>query len=230
MSNYKTDKNGFTFRVGEDWNDEKSDQTLKYLTTPKRKFSIDNSRVVQVNGDLTTEKQLKEQIEKDEAANNLNPIGTRILKGTIEHGETNADKLMVKFDSTTGLFTNPDKTIAYKNAVDARKWNSNFEPYSETVKANNAAIKPVKNIGDYYQNKNKPINKTVPQIDLQKLDPIISDPITAEDTEPKVLDEATWEDIKKGFKDRAAAAVKADEEAARKQGGIVWLNWRNPII
>ena len=229
MSNYKTDKNGFTFRDGEDWNDEKSDQTLAYLTKPKRIFSTaDNSRVIVANNELTTENQLKQKIAKEKAANNLNPIGKRVLTGMIEHGETTADKLMVKFDSTTGLFTNPDKTIAYKNAVDARKWNSNFEPYSETVKANNAAIKPVKNIGDYYQNKNKnkPINKTVPQINLQKLDPI-----KAEDTsEPKVLDEATWEDIKRGFKDRAAAAVKADEEAARKQGGIVWLNWRNPII
>jgi hypothetical protein len=52
-----------------------------------------------------------------------------------------------------------------------------------------------------------------------------------EDTyKPKLLDEPTWEQIKQGFKDKAAAAVKADEEAARKQGGIVWLNWRNPII
>jgi hypothetical protein len=39
MSEYYTDKNGFTARVGEDWNDEKSDQTLAYLTSPRTKFS-----------------------------------------------------------------------------------------------------------------------------------------------------------------------------------------------
>lgn len=160
MSNYRTDKNGFTFRDGEDWNDEKSDQTLKYLTTPKRKFStVDNSRVIVANNELTTENQLKQKIEKEEAANNLNRIGTRVLTGMIEHGETTADKLMVKYDSTTGLFSNPDRTIAYKNAMDARKWNSSFEPYSETVKTNNAAIKPVKNIGDYYQSKQNVVKK-----------------------------------------------------------------------
>ena len=90
-------------------------------------------------------------------------------------------------------------------------------------------------IEQYYEKKselkNKPNKKSVPKIDPQIPDPIISDPITAEDTyKPKLLDEPTWKQIRQGFRDRAAAAVKADEEAARKQGGIVWLNWRNPII
>jgi hypothetical protein len=43
MSEYYTDKNGFTARVGEDWNDAKSDQTLAYLTSPRTKFSKERS-------------------------------------------------------------------------------------------------------------------------------------------------------------------------------------------
>ena len=157
MSEYYTDKNGFTARVGEDWNDEKSDQTLAYLTSPRTKFS------------------------KEEATKNLNPIGNRIVQ--------------------------------YSNIAKAP---SSIQQYHEKK----------------LLEKNKPIKKVVPKkIEVQKPDPIISDPITEEDTyKQKLLDEPTWEQIKQGFKDKAAAAVKADEEAARKQGGIVWLNWRNPII
>ena len=182
MSKYYTDKNGFTAEVGSDWNDQKSDQTYKYLTTPKTKFSKeDNSNVIVVNGELTTENEVKKRIEKEEAAKNLNPIGNRIVE-----------------------YSNIGKTVKQQTAPSSIK--QYYEKKSEVI--------------------NKPVKKSVPQIDLQ-----IPDPITEEvPLKPKVLDEAAWEEIKQGFKDRAAAAVKADEEAARKQGGIVWLNWRNPII
>jgi len=185
MSKYYTDKNGFTAEVGSDWNDEKSDQTLAYLTSPRTKFSKDNSNVIVVNGELTTENEVKKRIEKEEAAKKLNPIGNRIVE-----------------------YSNIGKTVKQQTAPSS--------------------------IAEYHQQKkeNKPIKKEIPKkIEAQKPDPIISDPITAEDTyKPKLLDEPTWEQIRQGFRDRAAASVKADEEAARKQGGIVWLNWRNPII
>ena len=81
MSKYYTDKNGFTAEVGSDWNDEKSDQTLAYLTSPRTKFSKeDNSSVIVVNGELTTENEVKKRIEKEEAAKKLNPIGNRIIQ------------------------------------------------------------------------------------------------------------------------------------------------------
>ena len=187
MSEYYTDKNGFTARVGEDWNDEKSDQTLAYLTSPRTKFSKeDNSSVIVVNGELTTENEVKKRIEKEEAAKKLNPIVNRIVE-----------------------YSNIGKTVKQQTAP------SSIEQYYKKKS----------------EVKNKPDKKSVPKIDLQIPDPIISDPITAEDTyKPKLLDEPTWEQIRQGFRDRAAASVKADEEAAKKQGGIVWLNWRNPII
>jgi hypothetical protein len=135
MSKYYTDKNGFTARVGDNWNDEKSDQTLKYLTDPARKFST---------------KQIKE-----EEATKLKPIipTEKILTKMVEHGETAADDLMVQYDSATGLFLNKDKSIAYKKAEHARNWNSNFERYSDTVKRNNVAVKPARDIQSYYKTK-----------------------------------------------------------------------------
>ena len=146
MSEYYTDKNGFTAEVGSDWNDEKSDQTLAYLTSPRTKFSKDNSNV--------------------------------------------------------------GKTVKQQTAPSS--------------------------IAEYHQQKkeNKPIKKEIPKkIEAQKPDPIISDPITEEDTyKPKLLDEPTWEQIRQGFRDKAKASVKEDEERARKEGGLVWLNWRHPII
>jgi len=182
MSEYYTDKNGFTARVGEDWNDEKSDQTLAYLTSPRTKFSKeDNSSVIVVNGELTTENEVKKRIEKEEAAKKLNPIGNRIVQ--------------------------------YSNIAKAP---SSIQQYYEKK----------------LEEKNKPIKKVdSKKVEPQKPDPIISDPITAEDTyKPKLLDEPTWEQIRQGFRDKAKASVKEDEERARKEGGLVWLNWRNPII
>ena len=186
--------------------------------------AADNSRVLVVNGDLTTEQQLKQQIEKDEALKDLNNVGKRIIENN------NPSNLIGPIDQKIkdGKTLTPEEQ-SYINYRD--------NPYGLMP----AAAKVIKDetapssIEQYYKKKsevkNKPDKKSVPKIDLQIPDPIISDPITAEDTyKPKLLDEPTWEQIRQGFKDRAAAAVKADEEAAKKQGGIVWLNWRNPII
>ena len=223
-------------RPGSEEKRKKSEEAnAKYLADRKaatlKRYGItetttaDNSRVLVVNGDLTTEKQLKEQIDKDEDLKNLNNVGKRI----IENG--NPSNLIGPIDQKIkdGKTLTPEEQ-SYINYRD--------NPYALTPEA----AKFIKDetapssIQQYHEKKllekNKPIKKVVPKkIEVQKPDPIISDPITEEDTyKQKLLDEPTWEQIKQGFKDKAAAAVKADEEAARKQGGIVWLNWRNPII
>ena len=223
-------------RPGSEEKRKKSEEAnAKYLADRKaatlKRYAItetttaDNSRVLVVNGDLTTEKQLKEQIDKDEDLKNLNNVGKRI----IENG--NPSNLIGPIDQKIkdGKTLTPEEQ-SYINYRD--------NPYGLTP----AAAKFIKDetapssIQQYHEKKllekNKPIKKVVPKkIEVQKPDPIVSDPITEEDTyKQKLLDEPTWEQIKQGFKDKAAAAVKADEEAARKQGGIVWLNWRNPII
>jgi hypothetical protein len=172
----------------------------------------------------TTEQQLKQQIEKDEDIKNLNNVGRRIIE------DGNPSNLIGPIDQKIkdGKTLTPEE----QSYINYRDNGYGLTPAAAKVIKDETAPSSIE---QYYEKKselkNKPNKKSVPKIDLQIPDPIISDPITAEDTyKPKLLDEATWEDIKKGFKDRAAAAVKADEEAARKQGGIVWLNWRNPII
>ena len=79
-----------------------------------------------------------------------------IYEKMVEHGDVEADDMMVKFDSTTGLFSNKDRNIAFKNVAEARKWNGTFEKYSPTVKKNNEAVRPASNINEYYKNKTKP--------------------------------------------------------------------------
>ena len=124
MQKYYTDKNGFTAKVGDDWNDQKSDETLAYLTKPNRNFTT-----------------------------NLNKVGQRVLTNMVEHGEAKADDLLAAYDTTTKLFSNKDKTIAFKNVADARKWNEIFEKYSKEVQQVNKSLKPASSIKDYYQSK-----------------------------------------------------------------------------
>jgi len=159
MSKYYTDKNGFTIRDDEDWNDEKSDQTLAYLTKPNRVFSTTNNS------------------KKDKTAVNLNPIGKRVLTNMVEHGEAKADDLLTSYDSTTKLFSNKDKTIAFQNVADARKWNGIFEKYSKEVQQVNNSLKPASSIKDYYQSKAaaKPIVKKT--IDTKPLNINIDIPV-----------------------------------------------------
>jgi hypothetical protein len=118
----------------------------------------DNSNVVVANNELITENQLKQKIKSDENKKSLPPIikPESIYKKMVELGDVEADDMMVKYDSTTGLFSNKDRNIAFKNVAEARKWNGTFEKYSPTVKKNNEAVRPASNINEYYKNKTKP--------------------------------------------------------------------------
>ena len=235
IGKWKMAKSHLTRPATEEEKIKADEKNKKYLEDRKaatlKRYGItetttaDNSRVLVVNGDLTTEKQLKEQIDKDEDLKNLNNVGKRI----IENG--NPSNLIGPIDQKIkdGKTLTPEEQ-SYINYRD--------NPYGLTpaaakfIKDETAPSSIQQNHEKKLLEKNKPIKKVIPKkIEVQKPDPIISDPITEEDTyKPKLLDEPTWKQIRQGFRDRAAAAVKADEEAARKQGGIVWLNWRNPII
>ena len=118
----------------------------------------DSSNVVVANNELTTENQLKQKIEAEEQKKSLPPIikPESIYEKMVEFGDVEADDMMVKYDSTTGLFSNKDRNIAFKNVAEARKWNGTFEKYSPTVKKNNEAVRPPSNINEYYKNKTKP--------------------------------------------------------------------------
>ena len=140
-------------------------QMMKYLTRPSKHLDKvvydtklpDNSNVIVDNGNIKTENQLKAEIKSEKKIPinkpNLQPLvkPERLYDNLIKYDGVNADEVMVKYDSTTGLFSNADKSMAFKNVADARKWNSNFEKYSDTYKKMNDEVKP----------KVKPVTKPV---------------------------------------------------------------------
>jgi hypothetical protein len=141
---------------------QKKELEERRLNTRKRygldTVVYDNSNVVVANNELITENQLKQKIKAEENKKSLPPIikPESIYKKMVELGDVEADDMMVKYDSTTGLFSNKDRNIAFKNVAEARKWNGTFEKYSPTVKKNNEAVRPASNINEYYKNKTKP--------------------------------------------------------------------------
>jgi hypothetical protein len=141
---------------------QKKELEERRLNTRKRygldTVVYDNSNVVVANNELITENQLKQKIKAEENKKALPPIikPESIYKKMVELGDVEADDMMVKYDSTTGLFSNKDRNIAFKNVAEARKWNGTFEKYSPTVKKNNEAVRPASNINEYYKNKTKP--------------------------------------------------------------------------
>ena len=146
-------------------------QMMKYLTRKKTNFDRvvydpnlpDNSNVIVDNGKIKTENQLKAEIKSEKKIPinkpNLQPLvkPEKLYENLIKYDDVNADEVMVKYDSTTGLFSNADKSMAFKNVADARKWNSNFEKYSDTYKKMNDEVKP----------KVKPVTKPVVKIPVK---------------------------------------------------------------
>jgi hypothetical protein len=141
---------------------QKKELEERRLNTRKRygldTVVYDNSNVVVANNELITENQLKQKIKSDENKKSLPPIikPESIYEKQVEYGDVEADDMIVKYDSTTGLFSNKARDIAFKNVAEARKWNGTFEKYSPTVKKNNEAVRPASNINEYYKNKTKP--------------------------------------------------------------------------
>lgn len=63
-------------------------------------------------------------------------------KAMLDNDLIDADKMLVQYDSVTGLFTNKEKSVAFKDAVSARKHNQVYEPYSPTVQKLKRAATP----------------------------------------------------------------------------------------
>ena len=94
-------------------------------------------------------------------------------KAMLDNGLVDPDEVMVQYDSTTGLFTNKDKTIGFKDAITARKHNEVYEPYSPTVQKLKKSVMPTqanpqqmdylkKNLDKMkYQNKPRGLNTVV---------------------------------------------------------------------
>tara|TARA_R110000765_G_scaffold32334_1_gene75163 strand:+ start:1280 stop:2119 length:840 start_codon:yes stop_codon:yes gene_type:complete len=161
MKTYR-DKNGFEVKPGENWNDEKSNDTMNYLTDPNRnmtKHVVDTLNKFE-DPDFTAQEleDFKAPIKKQDPminyvknnnANNKNPgtfkklvekderdfkdqRGKRFINKTLKPVERNDNPKGVAFNPTTQLFTNKDRTIAFKTYDEADTWNKaigiNTEP------------------------------------------------------------------------------------------------------
>jgi len=147
------DKNGFEVKPGENWNDEKSNDTMNYLTDPNRnmtKHVVDTLNKFE-DPDFTAQEleDFKAPIKKEDPmvtwvkknnANNENPgtfkklvekdekdfkdqRGKRFINKTLKPAERNDNPKGVAFNPTTELFTNKDRTIAFQSYDEADTWN-----------------------------------------------------------------------------------------------------------
>ena len=152
MKTYR-DKNGFEVKPGENWNDEKSNDTMNYLTDPNRnmtKHVVDTLNKFE-DPDFTAQEleDFKAPIKKQDPminyvknnnANNKNPgtfkklvekderdfkdqRGKRFINKTLKPVERNDNPKGVAFNPTTQLFTNKDRTIAFQSYDEADTWN-----------------------------------------------------------------------------------------------------------
>ena len=82
-------------------------------------------------------KETQENIEFDKKHPPL--ISTKAM---LENELLNPDEMLVKYDSTTGLFINKNKSVAFKDVMSARKHNQIYETYSPTVQNLKKAVAP----------------------------------------------------------------------------------------
>jgi len=92
------------------------------------------------NPNLTVNELVKRTQENIEFDKKHPPLIS--TKAMLDNNLINADKMLVQYDSATGLFTNKEKTIGFKDAVSARKHNQVYEPYSPTVQKLKRAATP----------------------------------------------------------------------------------------
>ena len=152
MKTYR-DKNGFEVKPGENWNDEKSNDTMNYLTDPSRNMTkhVEDTLNKFEDPDFTAQEleDFKAPIKKEDPmvtwvkknnANNENPgtfkklvekdekdfkdqRGKRFINKTLKPAERNDNPKGVAFNPTTQLFTNKDRTIAFQSYDEADTWN-----------------------------------------------------------------------------------------------------------
>ena len=72
----------------------------------------------------------------------LDKLPDKILDLSVKHVDIIPEDQIVKYDSTTGLFSNKKRDIAFKHALQAREHNKIYEKYIPEIKAKNDYVKP----------------------------------------------------------------------------------------
>ena len=132
-----------------------------YLTGP-RKFSKskgafrkfvkeDKAATVDTSSLAQKIKKVEKELSEDKIVTKTKPIPKssfldklpdKILDLSIKHGDIIPEDQIVKYDSTTGLFSNKKRDIAFKHALQAREHNKIYEKYIPEIKAKNDYVKP----------------------------------------------------------------------------------------
>jgi hypothetical protein len=112
------------------------------------------------------------------------PSGTFKTENQLRKQFTAEDKI-VQYDSATGLFSNKNKDVAFKDAVSARKHNEVYEKDIPQIQEIKASVKPIKKVKPF-KKELKPFKKITQPF---KIDPtpissytplVIHDPVAEE--------------------------------------------------
>ena len=110
------------------------------LSTGPSQKSLAMQKDLRKNPNLSVNELVKRTQENIEFDKKHPPLIS--TKAMLDNGIVDADKMLVQYDSATGLFTNKEKSVAFKDAVSARKHNEVYEPYSPTVQKLKRAATP----------------------------------------------------------------------------------------
>ena len=110
------------------------------LSTGPSQKSLAMQKDLRKNPNLSVNELVKRTQENFEFDKKHPPLIS--TKAMLDNGLVDPDEVMVQYDSTTGLFTNKDKTIGFKDAITARKHNEVYEPYSPTVQKLKKSVMP----------------------------------------------------------------------------------------
>ena len=184
--------------------------------------------------DTSSLNQLIKKTEENIAFDKKHPplISTKAM---LDNDLIDADEMMVKYDSATGLFINKNKTVAFKDAPTARKHNQVYENYSPTVQKLKKSVMPTqaspqqmdylkKNL-DKMKYQNKPTYKkgeakiVVDELKRQKrkanpilnVDPIVK-PISIPDAvEPEPVKPITREELLRNIEEHSKRTPTAND-------------------
>ena len=85
-------------------------------------------------------------VEKQKAKEKpTDPIVNHVIKTMVQYDDVPAEDYAVKYNPTTGLFSNKERDIAFQNYNDAEKWNQSIGVQKKAVKEKPVRPKPFKN-------------------------------------------------------------------------------------
>ena len=97
------------------------------------------------------------------------PLEKKMIDAVIKYDDVKAEDQIVQYDSVTGLFSNKDKSIAYKDANSARIHNDLYEKYVPDIQKKKEFVRPKKK-------ELKPFTKIAKNLGKPKPSSVVSEP------------------------------------------------------